>query len=601
MSHSLNLSNIIKNIMKMKRGLALILALCSVGTLASCGVEDVTSGGNTNNVYNVESETKTKLQVMHFDGGIGHIWLDQAAERFAEYYKDKQYANGKTGIWVDFTQTMSIDLATMSQQEYDVYIYERLQSPNALAASLLSIDDIVSETTREGGSLDSNLFQQVKGSLKGNDGKYYGLPHYEYYGGFSYLKATFDECKAYLAADDETNIIEYPSKYGTANFVATLDAKRSKGPDGKYNTEDDGMPCSMEEFIILMDYFKNTTPYAPISVSGKYPNYINYTISGLWASLAGAEQMRNYYNCAGDIEIVDGYYDEPLFTGIDYIKKPKTKKVTLNGANGYLGNNMLAKYYALALFEIIEKEGFYCDDVYVSTRSHYDGQFNIYLGGTGIYKKAAMLVEASYWHNEAKKAKCFEQYELLKQKPAEDLDFCFMPLPTNIYTEGATGRDASYLDIAQAYTVINGNVKNNDEEREAAKDFVKFLYSQSELQAFTVETGLGRAIGYDLEAEQETRIPKFYQRIWNSRDNLKGSNLVMFSGTTSAFRDAATLLNIQLTADTLSPYARNSSAFPHFRKQDFDATTGTYKFGTKAIFEELLIPQDHWNTIYRGE
>ena len=211
------------------------------------------------------------------------------------------------------------------------------------------------------------------------------------------------------------------------------------------------------------------------------------------------------------------------------------------------------------------------------------------------------MVEASYWHNEAKKAKCFEQYELLKKKPAEDLDFCFMALPTSIYTADATGREASYLDIAQSFTVINANVENNEEEREAAKDFVRFLYSEAELQAFTVETGLGRAVSYNLEAEQKAKIPMFYQRIWNARDNLQGKNLVMFSGTTSAFRQAASSLNIQLTADTLSPYARNSSAFPQFRKQDFDVETGTYVYGTKTIFEELLITQEQWKTIYRDE
>ncbi|MBQ8657835.1 MAG: extracellular solute-binding protein [Clostridia bacterium] len=590
--------------MKIKKGLALILAICSMATFASCGFdEDSSSNGGVKNVYNVESKTKTKLQVIHFDGGVGHIWLDQAAERFAKQYKDKVYAKGKTGIWVDFTNTMTIDTATMSQQDYDVYICERFTTPNALAqgGSVLPLDDIVKDETREGGSLESKLFEQVKGGMKGNDGKYYGLPHYESYGGFSYLTQTFDECLAYFAAEDETNIEEFPSAYGTANFVSTLEAKRSNGPDGKPDTEDDGMPCSIEELIILMDYFKQTTPYAPIALSGSCDNYINYTISGLWASLAGAEQMRNYYNCEGEIEIVDGYYDEPLFKGIDYIKKPKTKKVQLNGSNGYLGNDMVAKYYALALFEIIQKEGFYCDDAYISTRSHYDGQFNIYLGGTGIYKKAAILVEASYWHNEAKKAKCFDQYELLKQASADNLDFCFMPLPTNYYTEGATGKDSCFLDISQTFTVINGNLKNNDEEREAAKDFVRFLYSESELKAFTVETGIGRAIDYDLSAEEEAKLPTFYRRIWNSRDNNAGSNLIMLSGTTSAFRQVWSSINIHLSSDTLSPYAKNSSPFSHFRKQDWDDKSGMYVYGTKTVFDELKITKDEWAKIYREE
>ena len=71
--------------MKIKKGLALILAMCSMATIASCGRPS--NGGGSGNVYNVESPTKTKLQVIHFDGGVGHLWLDQAAERFAKEYK----------------------------------------------------------------------------------------------------------------------------------------------------------------------------------------------------------------------------------------------------------------------------------------------------------------------------------------------------------------------------------------------------------------------------------------------------------------------------------------------------------------------------------
>ena len=590
----------------MKKVLALLMAVCAMGSMAACGtpIDDDSGSNGVENVYNVESSSKTKLQVIHFNGGIGSIWIEKAAERFAKEYKDKSYAKDKKGVYVDFTHTMTIDCNTMASASYNVYINERFSSVNALAQSglLLPIDDIVRDETREGGSLDSKLFEQAKGSLKGNDGKYYGLPHYESFGGLSFNNETFDSSLAYFAAEEETDKVLYESsKYGSAYFVTTLDAKRSNGPDGKPDTVDDGLPCSLEELILLMDYFKQTTTYAPIIVSGDYTEHVNYFIAGLWSALAGAEQMRNYYNSEGEIEVVDydhpdgPYTNENLFPGIDYIKKPRLKKVMLNQKNGYLGNTMAAKYYALAMVEIFEKEGFYCDDSYISTRSHYDAQMNLYLGGTGQYKRAAMLIEASYWHNESKKANCFKQYELIKQKSADDLNFTFMALPTSYYTAGAQGQDVCLLDISQTYTVINGNIANNAELREAAKDFVRFLYSDYELRAFTVETGMPRAINYDLTPEEQASLPYFYQRLWELRDNNFGSNLVMLSGTTSAFKQTWASIVIHLTSDNLSPYAKNSSAFPHFRRNSANPK------GTRTIFEDLQISQSAWNAIYKED
>ena len=346
-----------------------------------------------------------------------------------------------------------------------------------------------------------------------------------------------------------------------------------------------------------MHYFKNRTSFAPIILSGKYTNYINYLIEGLWGSLAGAEQMRNYYNCQGDIEVVYDYYDEPLFEGISYIKKPKVKTVTLNGSNGYLSNDMAAKYYAIAMLEIIQREGFYCTDSTIGTRTQFDAQMNLYMDGIGQYKKAAMLIDGSYWHNESKKGEAFDEYERTHPgKTADDLEFCFMALPTAVKTAEAQGKDLCFLDLSHTYVAINSNIANNAELREASKDFVRFIYTEKELQEFTVETGMPRAINYELTDEQKDLLPVFYSSLWELRDNKNGDNLVLCAGTTPAFKQVRQALAIHIDSETIENNALGK-IYGLFLKTDMN-NNATYQYGARYVFDYLRISEARWKSMY---
>jgi ABC-type glycerol-3-phosphate transport system substrate-binding protein len=594
----------------MKKIVALTLAagMTLMCTTACGGNESSSQSGNgVQNVYNVPGENKTELKMVNFNGGIGSIWIEEAAERFAEIKQNESYATDKKGIYISIDKTMSVGTATMQGSTYNIYIDERMTDVNQLAQAgmLLPITDIVKDTTRVGGTIESKLFPSVVDSLKGNDGEYYALPHYEFYGGFSYNRQTFDDNLAYFASSDTTEKWTYQStKYGSAEFVNSVTAKKSKGPDGEFNTEDDGLPCSLEEFIILMDYFKNETSYAPMIVSGMYQDHINYAICGLWAALAGSEQMKNYYNCTGEVEVVDyshpdgAFYDEPLFTGIDYIKKPRTKKITLTEATGYLGNDMVAKYYAYALMEIIEKEGFYSSDSYIGTRNQYDAQLNLYMNGTGVYGKTAMLIEGSYWHNESKKGGAFATYERMSGKNASDLDLRFMGLPTSALTADNKGGKACMLDIGQTFIMINGNIKGNTELTRASKEFLCFLYSEQELKNFTICTGQSRPLNYNLSSEEKEMMGSYYTHLWDLRDHESGSNIVFLSGSTTAFKQAKHTIKLEVSSLMLRP-DNKITAFDHFRAQDKN-TDGTYKTGARAVFEKTRLSATQWASVYTG-
>lgn len=590
----------------MRKTMALFLALGLTLSATACGVTQGTSDGGSgvDNVYNVPGANKTELKVLNFDGGFGSLWIEQAAERFAEAKKDESYATGKTGIYIAIDKTMNVNTSFMAGAAYNIYIDERHSDITALSQSnlLLPITDLVQDTTREGGSLESKLFPQIKGSLMGTDGEYYALPHYEGYGNFSYNYEVFEKENAFFAAEDETNKWLYQStSYGDAYLVTSKDAKRSVGPDGKAGSEDDGLPRSVEEMIILMDYLKTSTEYAPIILSGVHPQYMNYAICAMWAALAGKTQMENYYNCTGEIEVIDyshpdgAFYNEPLFTGINYIKKPRTKKVTLTEDTGYLGNDMVAKYYAVALFEIIQKEGFYSQDVYNEQRTHLQAQKNLYMGGTGVYDKAAILIDGTYWHNEAQLNGGFDDMKKVTGKTAKDLDLRVMSMPTAYYTaDEVIQAPATLIDLFFTYTMINANIKNNEELKKAAKEFVSFLYSEQELINFSISTGVPRPIKYEMSADALSSVNSYYSRMWDLRD-LNGENVIYCSGNTSTFKKVKNSIKLEME----SPVLRNGTQlcfFSAFQATDKNSN-GTYKTGTQAMFELNRLNESEWNRL----
>jgi hypothetical protein len=318
----------------------------------------------------------------------------------------------------------------------------------------------------------------------------------------------------------------------------------------------------LDEFILLCDYIKTESDgeIAPLTVSGKYYKYVEYVVIGFWSALAGAEQMKNYYNCTGEIEVVERdangnlqFTDENLFQGINYIKKPKTKWVTMaeDGSDGWMGNDMVAKYYAMAMLEVITTEGFFSATA-TSGKDHWTTQMDLFMDGKMSTNNSAMLVEGSYWYNEANENGGLSYYETFVGKNPAELDVHWMSLPTSALAADATGKDACFLDCGQAYAMINGNVESNPALKQACLDFIKFCYSDAELKAFTAKTGLARAINYEVDPAQKQQMGIYASSLWEARDNIAGLNVVALSGTTSTFKKAKSAIKIALDTGVLT-------------------------------------------------
>lgn len=474
----------------MKKFLALLLALITVFSVTACSTEDY-------------SDT-TKLEVIAFDAGVGTNWLNKAIDRFEEKQKNVSYAEGKTGVVVKVTPSSTNTTSSMSTDGYHVYIYEGVRNIVQLAAvgATYNVVDWITEDSdiRDGKpiSIIEKIDDAVLESMKGLDGGYYALPSVNFLYGLSYNQELFDNYALYFAAPEETNVVNYTSGngFGSAKFIQT-GAKKSCGPDGEYKTVDDGLPSSLHEFILLCDYAKETYSVSPVGLSGRYLNYINYFIAALWQSLAG-DAYQAQFNFSGEIEVVTGLSEENLFPGIDYIKKPITETVMLTEKTGYLARDQVERYYALAMVEILEHEDWFGRNTDIGTNTHVNAQNDFIMGGVNGSPEIAMFCDGNYWWNESAREGTFDKYTAMTKK--DEPQISWMPLPTQIDGQVQEGEGHAFRgkDLPAGYILVNNRISENAEIEEACKDFVQFIYTDEELAYFTAETGLTKALNYDL-------------------------------------------------------------------------------------------------------
>ncbi len=542
----------------MKKFIALILALLCSLSLVACGGGNNNNGDNggdgTNAVYNVKGDNKTQINFTVYGGALAGKWSDIVLEEFAKRYANTNFGGGsKKGVYVDVTSNMGVQLTGLSTSGQHILTASPDITPTTLAAGgeLYNLSDIVNDTSRVGGSIDEALYDNIKPILKGNDGNYYALPYFEYYDGLQYNRKVFSEQKALFADDSDTTAQNYRCKFSEKTFKLTNDAGvLSKGPDAIANTEDDGLPSSMEELLVLMCYFKERTNYWPVAVSGACQNYTNTMVNGLWVALAGQEKMQGYYNCRGTVEVVKRdangniiYTNETIFPGTN-IKKPETYTVELNDNNGYLGSDMIERYYAMALVEIMFKNNFFSPEAENPGISHYDAQFGLMTGSAAPrYSNYAMLIEYSYMYNEVKNSGLFKQMSLLGTTES-DYDVRYMCLPSSIYYEANKAEEPTSLGLtANYYLFVNNTIKKQADVEAATIELIKFLYSEEVLQMITAESGFALSLEYDLTEEQFNGMPTYFQHLWKLRKT-DGSNVIYNVGDTAGHKNNRGALEI---------------------------------------------------------
>lgn len=502
-----------------------LAAVLSVGVAAGCG--------NGNIGKDEDSSKITQISFRQWGGTASSTdWLQQAADRFAAEKANEPYESGKKGVKVEISTNKDSDY-TSSIPDYDILMDENeaniydMQTRGYLA----DIDDLVK-------GLQSKIEPQLLPKFKGADGKYYGLPHYSYDVSISYNVDLFKTENLYIAAPGEESVVNYkssllPASSAGVNFVFNENTKKSCGPNGIPNDYDDGLPSSLEEFIVLCEYIRNKKNFNPFAISDITggANYAFMLIESLWAGMVGTDAMKattcNFTDA--EVEVVKegalSYDGTLLNTGI---KMPQTETVVLSDDNGYRMYDMSARYYALSFLELAKNKGWFKNQQMTNTKAQEFFVLGNYNANDN--DRCAMLVDSTFWYGESVSGGTLTKYKSLSG--GKEANVSMMPMPVQLtgqVTEG-NGKKPTVIDTS-ATVFVNKRVEKNEGLFRAVKEFIEFLYSGAELKAFTETSKLTMNLKYDYD---KSSLGNFYagvleiekaagDKVYAASDNIKFS------------------------------------------------------------------------------
>ena len=483
--------------MKKRNFLAILLCLVMLFTAACnpAGGPPGTGGGNSYTGKEIE------LRVWNISGGAGQKWLTEAKTRFENLYKDREFSNGKVGVKVYTEPKHAVQVSELADTDFSVFFTEGVDiNVYAKSGKLLPITDIVTATsTYDEKSIESKLSEETQKALKASDGEnYYVLPHYQSYEGVTYNKSFFDEYGFYFVenvpANGYTNA-SHPS-YGFVKEAKKADKTvRTVGPNGIRGDYDDGLPSSLEELERLCKYVKEKG-IAPFACWDAFNHsYSIKFVNALWTNLEGYDGALAQFTFDSNgtpVKIVTSV-GESNETGAIFDERGNitTDEVVITRDNAYLVYQQESKYQTLRFSNYLFNQA-----NHNLHDSFWQGKNNSEIHVEFMYG-AAMMIEGTYWRNEATDAYTFNDYpELL------DIETAYMPLPVQVsgsVTEG-NGKAPTVIDIHSAYGFINANVeaKHGTEVAQLAKEFLQFCYSDVELAEFTRNSTMCRDLEYSI-------------------------------------------------------------------------------------------------------
>ena len=433
----------------------------------------------------------------------------------------------------DHKNTGSQQIDGITSSTMDVYFAEHFYYYEGISKGVfLDITDVVTGMNSDGKTILSKFAPEQQEYYSYN-GKYYGIPHYSYYTGLVYNVDIFEDNLLYFSNNSAIN----------GGFITSLTATRSLGPDGKTGvidgidySEDDGLPATYEEFFKLCDRMVDCD-VIPFTWSGQYGKaYYTGVLSRLMMSFEGYDQtLLNFTFDGTATNLVESISDSGEIT----YKEP----TVITPENGYEMYSTAGRYWALKFGEqMFSKRDYYdFEKVASDTDSHTDAQTRFVLSNYDpAQKPIAMLVEGSYWDNEAADVGAFNALESIYKVSRKDTRFGFMPMPK--VDASHVGEKDVLTDGAGTLAFINSNVEKRCPEKiEILKEFVKFAHTDESLREYTVKTNSFKALNYDLTESDKTQLTYFTKSLTNL---LERSDVIYQLSTTQKFIDNQSKLEL---------------------------------------------------------
>lgn len=571
---------------KRSKFLAVVLSvfLC-LSVFSGCG-----GGGGTS--------TKSVLYVNTRDAGIGSAFLTEFEIAFEQKYEETSFENGKTGVDIitDATRDNAGDtlISNIARSTFSVSIVEAINYVDYMANDLLyDITDAMDDELSDGsGSIISKLDNSQKAYLTGYDGNYYAAPWLCGFNGITYDAKLFNDNFLYFADANGLKPFEnstYTDKaYTGRGFVSVQNSKKSCGPDGVYETYDDGMPSSYEEFFYLLEYMSKIKSIIPLTYTGASKHYLNYLTQALFVNYAGAEQTSYLYSFdSGDkkANIITSFNGDV----------PVVEQIKITNDNGYLMKQSEGLYYASKfMHELFSNESSYFYSLSSNGAfSNLDAQTLFYESALNPeYTPIAMLIEGNYWYNECttQRQSAVDTYGAKAKN--RDLRYMVMPsIETGTINVGE-GKAPAIGDGLYHLIVVNNNIKGHSVKEKLAKEFLKFCFEDSTLQMFTMSSGLPVSVEYELEDKQYKSMDKFYQSLWDVFSaSKKGNNFLSPVSGNKIFMTNFKSLAFSTAADT---FWSEIDGTAHETMRHAVVAGKNYK----QYFEGMKISESTWNSKY---
>lgn len=485
---------------------------------------------------------KVQLLVGNFKGGYGKLWLNKAKERFEAKYENYDFGNGKKGVQVIIDDNVRYAGAIETQitgYPQHVILGENLNYYNLtdineksskyvvdmtdVVTTPINYDMITGKTDADYGAGDETIEEIMNPSMReyldiGGSGSYFGIPFYEATVGIVYDIDVFEKYGFYYAAegygdadgyvqDAEGNWIGENGKVlGNASSMSFAEAKAagmklSKGPDDQEGTYDDGTPATYVDFFALCERM-SVRKVIPLTWPGspEIQRYLNYLAYNLWTDYEGMDQMKLNFSLNGKAtDLIDmGSYN--VETG-EYA----TYEADITDANGYLLQQQAGKFEAINfIYKLVKNSSYYDSSTCLADTSQAEAERRFLLSALPDQQDRAMLIDGSWWQNEARDIFADMAVDYGEQYSAANRRFGLLPLPKA--NEEKVGQKAALAFNTATLILINKKTTTDETVMRIAKQFVKFLHTHESLYEFNEITGSARPYSYTLNEEESNGL-----------------------------------------------------------------------------------------------
>lgn len=474
-------------------------------------------------------ETKIQLDISYFAGGFGDEWIYKAKEEFELAFKDVQFEDGKTGveIWIDSNKTMLSDIQANLKAGTNLktlYLTSDGNMQTIISSDLAEdITDIYS--AKPDGESGRTIAEKTLGlqnilSAYGNGvDKYYALPYTQAIIGFVFDYDLFVQ-KEWLAFADEsdldaleeqgftveestvngTDVLKLVSYSGTESYVTyeVGEVILKAGKDGKFGTYDDGQPQDIDEWDAMVGYICADSGSKPFIYAYGQPDYMDGIVEGVFAQYDGISNYEITYDYDGT-----------------YVKPSDGTEVPVTIQNGYETFRFEGRKVALEFMEnYLDNDSYVHPSSEKLGRTAIDIQKDYVLGYKGVEGNplSGMIIEGIWWENESKSL----MNSLVNEGHGYGArDYRYMLYPAFEGQKGIDGNGNGSVFASHEDGAMFISKQAKQAEKDAAKEFIKFISSDYWLAKFTAMTGGVRPYDYTLSNDQFNGLTDFQKCVWN--------------------------------------------------------------------------------------